>query len=670
MVLTSEWSQVEVIDLANDGNGLGFNIVGGKSTGVVIKYVVPGSAADRDGRLLPGDHILQVGAVNLRGFTSDQVASVLRQSGDQVRLLVARPIEPTSTDFTALANRAPIVPTKVISDPELLDHHLIENGYNDTYNAIPQCYEERLNNENQDGPAVVYPIAAFVDVVGKNPIQIGELPVNIKPTSPIITVSVPIEMIPKLPSPPEMEVVTVVLGKNVYGLGVTVAGYVCEKEELSGIFVKSIIEGSAAELSGKIKVNDRIVNVDGESLMGKTNHEAVEILRNTDISVTLVLERYLRGPKYEHLQMALWKDDSPPSPPSPSVTTLSWFQVLTDNAESTGIDNEPESHTTIDSTILEPDELDEPCPEIIEKELDALLDTSSYQEKWGEHIGTDKDIIIADINKLSGLGISLEGTVDVEGGQELRPHHYIRSVLPQGPVGLHGALKAGDELLQVNDHCLHGLKHTEVVSILKELPSKVRLVCARSSIDMGPRPIINMSQDREGFETRKIISGSLHNIAGLIKSHSDGSINTSSTATLTDHSVSKKSHSLECVSNLAMWNEDEVFVELPKGEQGLGFSILDYQDPVDPDGTVIVVRSLVPGGAAEKHGQVAPGDRLLSVNGTSIRNVTLDQAVYALKSAPLGAVKLGVSKPLSSADGCRKSLQSSVSGSLQTKISS
>lgn len=29
-----------------------------------------------------------------------------------------------------------------------------------------------------------------------------------------------------------------------------------------------------------------------------------------------------------------------------------------------------------------------------------------------------------------GLGISLEGTVDVEDGREVRPHHYIRSVLP------------------------------------------------------------------------------------------------------------------------------------------------------------------------------------------------------------------------------------------------
>ena len=48
-----------------------------------------------------------------------------------------------------------------------------------------------------------------------------------------------------------------------------------------------------------------------------------------------------------------------------------------------------------------------------------------------------------------GLGISLEGTVDVENGVEVRPHHYIRAILPDGPVGVNGRLLSGDELLEV-----------------------------------------------------------------------------------------------------------------------------------------------------------------------------------------------------------------------------
>lgn len=84
MVLSTEWSQVEVIDLVNDGSGLGFGIVGGRSTGVVIKSILPGGIADKDRRLQSGDHILQIGDVYLKGLAADQVATVLRQAGPQV----------------------------------------------------------------------------------------------------------------------------------------------------------------------------------------------------------------------------------------------------------------------------------------------------------------------------------------------------------------------------------------------------------------------------------------------------------------------------------------------------------------------------------------------------------------------------------------------------------
>lgn len=648
MVLSTEWAQVEVVDLTNDGNGLGFNLVGGRSTGVVIKYVLPGGIADKDGRLQSGDHVLQVGSVNLRGFTSEQVAAVLRQAGPSVRLLVARPADPAAALRAPLPGTA-LVPTKLLADPELLDRHLIESGYGAVYD-LSQCYTEYINGQNGD----VESVAAAVSIIGDNPQQIPDHPIVAPSVSPTITITVPVE----LPPLPEVEIVHVDLNKNVYGLGITVAGYVCEKEELSGIFVKSIIEGSSAEQSGKIKLNDRIIEVDGVSLADKSNPQAVEILRNTGISVHLVLERYLRGPKFEHLQLAIFNEERPTSP-SPSTTTLSWFPVPSQIENSvTEIEPEPESNTTIDSSVLEvgENEVNEPTQEELDKRFDAILaiDEEEVKQKWQEEIGPDKQIIVAEIHKLSGLGISLEGTVDVEGGQEVRPHHYIRSVLPDGPVGQQGSLNAGDELLEANEYRLHGLTHIEVVNILKQLPNRVRLVCARSNTDSGPRPLINLAPDREGFEARKIISGSLNNLTTIVKAQSDTSINTSSTATLTNHSeLSKKSRSLECVSGLAMWQSKEDIVELVKGDQGLGFSILDYQDPIDPQGTVIVVRSLVLGGVAEKNGEISPGDRVMSVNGASIKNATLDQAVQALKGAPRGVVKVGIARPLPSHDSSK-----------------
>lgn len=62
--------------------------------------------------------------------------------------------------------------------------------------------------------------------------------------------------------------------------------------------------------------------------------------------------------------------------------------------------------------------------------------------------GDDVEIVVGVVMRGGGgLGISLEGTVDVEGGREVRPHHYVRSVLPEGPVGRAGVHRPGDELL-------------------------------------------------------------------------------------------------------------------------------------------------------------------------------------------------------------------------------
>ena len=87
--LTQEinWSHVETIELTNTGRGLGFGIVGGRATGgVVVKTIVPGGAADMDGRLRSGDHILRIEDTDLQDMNSEQVAVVLRKCGTNVRL--------------------------------------------------------------------------------------------------------------------------------------------------------------------------------------------------------------------------------------------------------------------------------------------------------------------------------------------------------------------------------------------------------------------------------------------------------------------------------------------------------------------------------------------------------------------------------------------------------
>lgn len=97
-IMSSEWAQIQALELVNDGTGLGFGIIGARTSGVIVKTILPNGVADRDGRLISGDHILQIGDVNLHDMVSEQVASVLRQSGTHVRLVVARPIDPANAE--------------------------------------------------------------------------------------------------------------------------------------------------------------------------------------------------------------------------------------------------------------------------------------------------------------------------------------------------------------------------------------------------------------------------------------------------------------------------------------------------------------------------------------------------------------------------------------------
>lgn len=234
--------------------------------------------------------------------------------------------------------------------------------------------------------------------------------------------------------------------------------------------------------------------------------------------------------------------------------------------------------------------------------------------KWQKIVGSDVEVIVAQIKKFAvgGLGISLEGTVDVEGGREVRPHHYIRSILPDGPVGVNGVLRSGDELLEVNGERLLGMNHLEVVAILKELPLDVRMVCGRNR---------NSSLLPFSDDTLKKLSNNFENLLPatdrLVKAKSDGSLATAGSVADGDSvaaaaaSFSKlKSRSLEPLTGLAMWSSQPQIIELVKGDRGLGFSILDYQDPLDPNDTLIVIRSLVPGGVAQLDGRLIPGDRL------------------------------------------------------------
>uniref|UniRef100_A0A672JUX5 PDZ domain-containing protein n=1 Tax=Sinocyclocheilus grahami TaxID=75366 RepID=A0A672JUX5_SINGR len=93
------------------------------------------------------------------------------------------------------------------------------------------------------------------------------------------------------------------------GLGVSLKGNKSrETGEDLGIFIKSIIHGGAAFKDGRLCVNDQLIAVNGETLLGKSNHEAMETLRRS-----MSMEGNLRG----MIQLVVLRALAPPTQVSP-----------------------------------------------------------------------------------------------------------------------------------------------------------------------------------------------------------------------------------------------------------------------------------------------------------------------------------------------------------------
>ncbi|XP_038858067.1 inaD-like protein isoform X2 [Salvelinus namaycush] len=607
IIQNEQWGHVEEIELVNDGSGLGFGIVGGKATGVVVRTLVPNSVADKDGRLRTGDHILRIGETPTWGLASDQVVKVLQGCGSRVRMLIAR--DPSGQPSTSLPPPPPPAASPVSALPPL-----------------PEVGPKRRlsRTPNLEG------------------YEIHEVPL---------------------------------MKKEGQSLGISIIGYnAFTSEDALGVFVKNVVPGSAAEQSGNIRIHDRIIAMDGVSLQGFTNQEVLEVMKQTGQTVHLTLARKMASPR-PSLERSLDKVQREPSRVS-----------LKRSAEIKARSSDLQRASSVASSVaplLEPTEtllMSTSRTQLASAMEGVSLSELELRAKWEQALGPEYDVLVVELDPV------IEDDAELQKYSKLLPihtmrlgveldsfdgHHYVSSVAPEGPVAKHGLLRPEDELLEVNGVQLYGKSRREAVAFLREVPPPFTLVCCRHLTEddsdyqpdrqdewRSPSPAVSLS------ELEAKLSSVLISQAYLRDNDSEQPQDHVTLQEVSDEEPEEPAPTYPSQQEemqqgkrgeeeeedeegeLALWSPDIQLLELEKGERGLGFSILDYQDPLDVARSVIVIRSLVPGGVAECHGGVLPGDQLVFVNDTYLDTCTLPQAVEVLKAAPSGTVYLGICKPL------------------------
>ncbi|CDQ66312.1 unnamed protein product [Oncorhynchus mykiss] len=129
-----------------------------------------------------------------------------------------------------------------------------------------------------------------------SPISLS-VPLTVSPFSPPVSLflSLPLQEVrsrsPSLCSLRAREQLVVELKKANGSLGISVAGGMNTCVRYEGIYIKSLVPGAAAEQDGRIQIGDRLLEVDGSNLRGVTHKQAVECLKKTGEVVSLLLER-------------------------------------------------------------------------------------------------------------------------------------------------------------------------------------------------------------------------------------------------------------------------------------------------------------------------------------------------------------------------------------------
>ncbi|XP_073943875.1 par-3 family cell polarity regulator isoform X1 [Choristoneura fumiferana] len=303
-------TQPVAVTLVKGEKGLGFTITTrdnptGGHCPIYIKNILPKGAAVTDGRLRAGDRLVSVNNVSVSGLTQQQVVSLLRNTptDSTVDIVVERSV-PNRTQRVEPQQSPTKYTEKAIGIP---------NGHSKSVDVENGRVSNIVNVLNQNSGSSMrgrIPKSSSKDDLIKDQSQDSALQEALNSSSSSV-LSLRNRLILRLDVP--------VHDSEKAGLGISVKGKVTvgsDPQDL-GIFIKSVLHGGAASRDGRLHTNDQLLSVNGVSLVGQSNAEAMETLRRALLhsrpsvhgSISLTIAR--RTDSMDSL--ARWKDDTPPN---------------------------------------------------------------------------------------------------------------------------------------------------------------------------------------------------------------------------------------------------------------------------------------------------------------------------------------------------------------------
>ncbi|XP_028288826.1 protein scribble homolog isoform X16 [Parambassis ranga] len=333
------------------------------------------------------------------------------------------------------------------------------------------------------------------------------------------------------PSGPRQRFSTCLM-RNDKGLGFSIAGgkgSTPYRTGDTGIYISRIAEGGAAHKDSTLHVGDRVISINGVDMTEARHDQAVALLTGTSPTIALLVERDLNASGGSPGQSRARAHSPPPPEPSDSPDQEEEGLSLHGNHLSRMEDEYPIEEVTLVKSggplglsivggsdhASHPFGINEPgvfISKVIPHGLacqcglrvgDRILEVNSIDLRHATHQEAVRALLANKqeirmlvrrdpsppgmqeilIQKQPGekLGISIRGGAKGHAGNPFDPTDegiFISKVSSSGAAARDGRLQVGMRILEVNNHSLLGMTHTEAVRVLRAIgDSLVMLVC-------------------------------------------------------------------------------------------------------------------------------------------------------------------------------------------------
>ncbi|XP_028933284.1 partitioning defective 3 homolog isoform X6 [Ornithorhynchus anatinus] len=450
---------VKLVEVSNDGGPLGIHVVpfsarGGRTLGLLVKRLEKGGKAEQENLFHENDCIVRINDGDLRNRRFEQAQHMFRQAMRTpiIWFHVVPAANKEQYEQLSQSEKNNYYANRFNPDTQYIDNKSVNSAGFHALQRIP-----RLNNQAEQTDSYSQ-LPHSANLSGKLPSALAPAQQNVLNANPNSGYST--KKIGKR--------LSIQLKKGTEGLGFSITSRDVPIGGSAPIYVKNILPRGAAIQDGRLKAGDRLVEVNGVDLTGKTQEEAVSLLRSTKMGGTVSLLVFRQEETFHPRELTA----------EPSQTQIP-----------------KETKAEDDDLVLTPDG----TREFLTFEV-PLNDSGS-----------------------AGLGVSVKGNRSKENHADLGI--FVKSIINGGAASKDGRLRVNDQLIAVNGESLLGKTNQDAMDTLRRSMSTegnkrgmIQLIVARRiskcnelkspGTPSGPElPIETVLDDRERRISHSLYSG-------------------------------------------------------------------------------------------------------------------------------------------------------------------